>query len=339
MYTLLYRQVICRLDAERAHRLGIEAFHRLSGVFRAGRATGAFPVPGPSGVVHAMGIDFPGRLGLAAGMDKNAEAVVGLSASGFAFVEIGTVTARAQPGNPAPRSWREADVRALRNKMGFNNEGADAVARRLKTLRSTRIGRTIVVGANIGKTKTTPVEDAPSDYAYSARALAPYADYLVVNVSSPNTPGLRDLQSATALRPILEHVRRAADEAVPGGRIPLLVKIAPDLADEDVDAVVDLALELELDGIVATNTTVVHDRGEGGLSGPPVHSRALEVVSRIAGRAGERLTIVGVGGIDSEADARAMLAAGATLLQTYTGFVYNGPRWVARLNVALAVTD
>lgn len=336
MYTLFYRQVLCRLDAERAHRLGVEAFRRLAPVFRAGRATGVLPTPGARGTVRAMGIDFPGRLGLAAGMDKNAEAVVGLSAAGFAFVEVGTVTALAQPGNPPPRSWRELDVRGLRNRMGFNNEGADAVARRLAALRATRIGRSVVVGVNIGKTKATPAEEAANDYAYSARALAPYADYLVVNVSSPNTPGLRDLQSADALRPILEHVRRAADEAVPSTRVPLLVKIAPDLADADVDAVVDLALELGLEGIVATNTTVAHGRGEGGLSGPPVHARALEVVARIAARAGDRLTIVGVGGIDSEADARALLAAGATLLQTYTGFVYNGPRWVALLNVALA---
>jgi len=339
VYTLFYRHVLCRVDAERAHRLGLDAFRWFAPVFRAGRATGVLPTAGTHGIVRALGIDFPGRLGLAAGMDKNAEAVVGLSASGFAFIEIGTVTARAQPGNPTPRSWRELDVRGLRNKMGFNNEGADAVARRLAALRATRIGRTAILGVNIGKTKVTPAADAATDYAYSARALAPYADYLVVNVSSPNTPGLRDLQNAEALRPILEHVRRAADEAVPDRRVPLLVKIAPDLVDADVDAVVDLALELGLEGIVATNTTVAHDRGEGGLSGPPVHARAVEVVARIAARAGERLTIVGVGGIDSEADARELLAAGATLLQTYTGFVYNGPRWVARLNVALAGAD
>ena len=328
MYRAFYRHVLCHVDAERAHRIGVVSFARLPWIFRAGRSLNAG--------VEAMGLTFPGVVGLAAGMDKNAEAAVGLANAGFGFVEVGTVTARPQPGNPKPRSWRELDVRGLRNQMGFNNEGADAVARRLARLRSTARGRQVVVGVNIGKTKVTPADEAAADYAYSARTLAAYADYLVVNVSSPNTPGLRDLQSVDALRPILEHVRRAADEAVPERHVPLLVKIAPDLADEDVDAVTDLALELGLSGIVATNTTINHDRGPGGLSGPPVRERAREVVSRIRGRAGERLTIIGVGGISSEADARALLDAGADLLQLYTAFVYEGPWWVARLNRALA---
>lgn len=332
MYRAFYRHVLCRVDAERAHRFGVLAFARLPWVFRAGRAVGLLARPGESASVEAMGITFPARVGLAAGMDKNAEAVVGLAAGGFGFVEIGTVTARPQPGNPRPRSWRELDVHGLRNQMGFNNEGADAVARRLARLRSTSRGRAVIVGVNIGKTKVTPPDAAASDYAYSARALAGYADYLVVNVSSPNTPGLRDLQSVDALRPILEHVRAAADDAVPGRHVPLLVKIAPDLADEDVDAVTDLALELGLDGIVATNTTIAHDRGPGGLSGPPVRERARAVVARIAERASGRLTIIGVGGISSEGDARALLAAGADLLQVYTAFVYEGPGWVSRLN-------
>jgi len=328
MYRAFYRHVLCRVDAERAHRIGVVAFARLPWMFRKGRSLDAG--------VKAMGLTFPGVVGLAAGMDKNAEAVVGLANGGFGFVEVGTVTARPQPGNPKPRSWRELDVHGLRNQMGFNNEGADAMARRLARLRSTARGRQVVVGVNIGKTKVTPADEAAADYAYSARTLAAYADYLVVNVSSPNTPGLRDLQSVDALRPILEHVRRAADEAVPERRVPLLVKIAPDLADEDVDAVTDLALELGLDGIVATNTTINHDRGPGGLSGPPVRDRALEVVRRIRDRAGDRLTIIGVGGISGEADARAFLDAGADLLQLYTAFVYEGPWWVARLNRALA---
>lgn len=336
MYSFFYRHGLSHVDAERAHRLGVVAFGKLPWIFRAGRAVGVFPTPGPGGVVHALGIDFPGRVGLAAGMDKNAEAVRGLSAAGFAFVEVGTVTARAQPGNDRPRSWREKDVRALRNRMGFNNEGADAVARRLARLRSSAAGRAVVVGANIGKTKATPAEDAAGDYAYSARLLAPYADYLVVNVSSPNTPGLRDLQSVDALRPILEHVQAAAREAVPERTVPVLVKIAPDLVDADVDAVTDLALELGLDGIVATNTTIAHDRGEGGLSGPPVHARAVEVTRRVAARAGEHLVVMGVGGVENEAGARDFLSAGATLVQVYTAFVYQGPRWVAKLNTALS---
>ena len=333
MYSLFYDHVLVRVDAERAHLFGVQAFRYGAWAFRVGRAIRA--QRGAPAPVEAMGITFPGRLGLAAGMDKNAEAVVGLSAAGFAFVEIGTVTAQGQPGNERPRSWRELDVHGLRNRMGFNNEGADAVAARLERLRSTSAGRDVVLGVNIGKTKTTPAEDAAADYAYSASRLARYADYLVVNVSSPNTPGLRDLQSTESLRPILTAVRDAADGAT-AARVPLLVKIAPDLADEDVDAVADLALELGLDGVIATNTTIAHDRGPGGLSGPPVRGRALEVVSRLRARAGEGLTIIGVGGIETEADARALLDAGATLLQAYTGFVYRGPGWVARMNAALS---
>jgi len=328
MYRFFYRNVLCHVDAERAHRFGIWSFAKLPWMFRAGRSLDA-------GIEH-MGLTFPGVVGLAAGMDKNAEAVIGLANAGFGFVEIGTVTARPQPGNPKPRSWREVDVQGLRNQMGFNNEGADAVARRLARLRSSARGREVVLGVNIGKTKITPPDAAAGDYAYSARALAPYADYLVVNVSSPNTPGLRDLQSVDALRPILEHVRLAADEASPERHLPLLVKIAPDLADDDVDAVTDLALELGLEGIVATNTTINHNRGAGGLSGPPVRERAQAVVARIAARASGRLTIIGVGGISSETDAKAMLAAGAHLLQVYTAFVYAGPGWVAGLNRSLS---
>lgn len=333
MYTYLYRHVISRIDAEAAHRFGINAFRFGYAGFRAGRAARLTPQPHPAGAIKAMGITFPAPLGLAAGMDKNGEAVRGLAAAGFAFVEIGTVTQHAQPGNPKPRSWREQDLRAIRNQMGFNNAGAEAVAKTLATMRASSDGAKVVMGVNIGKSKVTPAAEAAADYAYSARVLAPYADYMVVNVSSPNTPGLRDLQAADALRPILEAVRLATEQA--GARVPLLVKIAPDLADADVDAVADLAKELGLDGVVATNTTITHDRGPGGLSGPPVHARALQVVERLRERLGPDLTIIGVGGIDSLADARAMLDAGATLLQTYTGFIYNGPGWVARVNEQL----
>ncbi|WP_061962601.1 quinone-dependent dihydroorotate dehydrogenase [Demequina flava] len=335
MYSAFYDHVLTHIESERAHRLGVLGFRYGAWAFRASRRVGLQP-QAPKTSVRALGIDFPGRLGLAAGMDKNAEAVVGLADAGFGFVEIGTVTAVGQPGNEKPRSWRELDVRGIRNRMGFNNDGADVVAERLRDLRATERGQAVVLGVNIGKTKVTPPEEAASDYAYSATRLAPYADYLVVNVSSPNTPGLRDLQSAEALRPILTAVRAAADAAVPDRTVPLLVKIAPDLADEDVDAVADLAVELGLDGITATNTTIAHDRGPGGLSGPPVRDRAREVVARLRRRVGDDLVIVGVGGIETLEDAQALIDAGATLLQTYTGFVYNGPGWVARLNSQLA---
>ncbi|WNM25662.1 quinone-dependent dihydroorotate dehydrogenase [Demequina capsici] len=335
MYDLVLRNVIYRMDPEFAHRFAVVGFRYGGRLLRALGGRRSFPAPPASAAVHALGMEFAAPLGLAAGMDKNGEAVRGLAAAGFSHIEIGTVTARAQPGNDRPRSFREKDVRGLRNRMGFNNEGADAVARRLARLRSGRKGGDVILGVNIGKTKVTSPEDAPTDYGYSARLLAPYADYLVVNVSSPNTPGLRDLQSTDALRPILEHVRAAADDAVGDRHVPLLVKIAPDLADEDVDAVADLAVELGLDGIVATNTTIGHDRGPGGLSGPPLLPRALEVITRLRARVGPGMCLVGVGGITTVADARAMLAAGATLLQGYTAFVYEGPAWPARINAAL----
>jgi len=192
---------------------------------------------------------------------------------------------------------------------------------------------------NIGKTKVTPAEQAPVDYATSAGRLAPYADYLVVNVSSPNTPGLRDLQSVEALRPILEATRVAADEATARAvrpAVPLLVKIAPDLSDEDVDAVAELAAELGLDGVVAVNTTIAHDLGPGGLSGPPVLARGLDVVARLRSRLGPDAVIIGVGGVSTPADAREYLAVGATLVQGYTGFIYRGPAWASRITRALA---
>ncbi|WP_062293750.1 quinone-dependent dihydroorotate dehydrogenase [Demequina phytophila] len=335
MYAPFYRHVLSRTDAEWAHRFGVVSIGRGAWAFRAMRPLGLVPRPDPRGAVRALGLTFPAPVGLAAGMDKDAEAVAGLAAAGFGFVEVGTVTPKGQPGNEKPRSWREKDVRGLRNRMGFNNSGADAMAERLAALRSTQAGRRIVLGVNLGKNKATPPEGAADDYAYSARLLARYADYLVVNVSSPNTPGLRDLQSVETLRPILAATRAAADEAVTDRRVPLLVKIAPDLADADVDAVADLALELGLDGIVASNTTISHDRGPGGLSGPVLLPRLVEVMARLRGRVGPDMCLIGVGGISSEEDAREVLAAGATLLQVYTAFVYQGPWWVARLNRAL----
>jgi dihydroorotate dehydrogenase len=336
VYRLLFDVVLRRLDPERAHELAFAAI----------RAAAATPVvssvlrrtlaPPPDAAVDALGRRFPGPFGLAAGFDKNAVGVAGLTMLGFAFVEVGTITAHGQPGNEPPRLWRVVDQRALRNRMGFNNEGAAAVSARLRRLRATPSGRRMVVGVNLGKTKVTPAEQAAGDYATSAGLLAPYADYLVVNVSSPNTPGLRDLQSVASLRPILVAVREAADAATTS-RVPLLVKIAPDLSDDDVDAVADLAVELGLDGVVAVNTTIAHTLGAGGLSGPPVRARGLEVVARLRARLGADPAIIGVGGISTAADARAYLAAGATLVQGYTGFVYGGPFWASRINRALGV--
>ncbi len=352
MYRLLYRMVLRRVPAEAAHLAAfglIRVFGRVARVPGAAWLLGRWLGPrDPVLRVRALGLEFPGPLGLAAGFDKDARGTRGLAALGFGFVEVGTVTARAQPGNPRPRMFRLTADRALVNRMGFNNAGAAAAAARLGRARGGP-----VVGVNIGKTRAVPDADAAADYAASARAVAAVADYVVVNVSSPNTPGLRDLQAADRLRPVLVAVRAALDAAVSGrpqginGRVPLLVKIAPDLADADVDAVADLALELGLDGIIATNTTVSRDglaspaaevaaAGAGGLSGPPLRARSLAVLRRLHARAGDRLVLIAAGGIETPDDAWERLRAGATLVQAYTAFVYGGPLWPRRMHAGLA---
>jgi dihydroorotate dehydrogenase len=356
MYRLFFLVVLRRLPAETAHRAAFALI----------RAAGASGLPrrwlGPRDPVlrvRALGLEFPGPLGLAAGFDKDARAVAGLAALGFGFVEVGTVTARAQPGNPRPRMFRLPADRALVNRLGFNNAGAAAAARRLRGLRGRRVGRRdprsrrdprggLVVGVNIGKTRAAEDTLAAADYAASARAVADVADYVVVNVSSPNTPGLRDLQAVGRLRPVLAAVRSALDASAGGGRrVPLLVKIAPDLAWEDIDAIADLAIELGLDGIIATNTTVSREglasspagvaaAGAGGLSGPPLRARALAVLRRLRSRAGDGLVLISVGGIETADDAWERLRAGATLVQAYTGFIYGGPLWPRRIHAGLA---
>lgn len=342
-YDALFERVLTRVDPEKAHHLGFRAV-RAARPLLARRRT-------PGTAVSAMGLTFPNVLGLAAGFDKNAVGIDALAALGFGHVEVGTVTGRAQPGNERPRLFRLPKDRAVVNRMGFNNEGAEVVARRL-ALRHSRAGHRSdgpVLGVNIGKTKAVPEADEGAvleDYGLSAGLLAPYADYLVVNVSSPNTPGLRTLQSVEKLQPLLEHVRLTADRELGRSgadrRVPLLVKIAPDLDDEDVLAVADLALAIDLDGIIATNTTTsreglastpaeIEAAGAGGLSGRPLTARALEVLRLLRGRVGERLTLIGVGGITTAEDARARLEAGADLLQGYTAFVYEGPGWPRRI--------
>ena len=349
MYELVYRVLLRRLPAETAHAAG----------FRLIRAAGAIPggrwllrrwlVPrDPVLRVQALGLDLPGPLGLAAGFDKDARGADALGALGFAFVEVGTVTAQAQPGNPRPRMFRLPADRAVVNRMGFNNAGAAAAADRLRRRNARRARHAVVVGVNIGKTRAVPPGEAIADYVTCARQVAGVADYVVVNVSSPNTPGLRDLQAVSSLRPLLAAVREALDDASRGGRrVPLLVKIAPDLADGDVDAIADLAVELGLDGIIATNTTVarpglasdpaeVAAAGSGGLSGAPLRPRALEVLRRLHARAGGRLVLIAAGGIETADDAWDRIAAGATLVQAYTGFIYGGPGWPRRLQNGLA---
>jgi dihydroorotate dehydrogenase len=333
---LLFALVLRRLDAETAHRLGTAAMAVALRPRWVRRLVRRASLPeDPALRVRALGLDLPSPLGLAAGFDKEAAHVDALSALGFGFVEIGTITARPQEGNPRPRLFRLPADRALVNRMGFNNAGAVAAAARLARRRDPGV----VVGVNIGKTKAA--EDAVADYRESARLLAPHADYLVINVSSPNTPGLRDLQAVEQLEPIVAAVRDAA----PG--VPLLVKIAPDLADEDVDAVADLAVRAGLDGLIATNTTISRDGlltpaaevaavGAGGVSGAPLAERSVEVLRRLRERVGSDMVLISVGGVRDGEDAAARLAAGATLVQAYTAFVYGGPRWPAKAQRALA---
>jgi len=347
IYRALYERVLRHMPPEAAHRVGFA-------LIRAAAETPGGPwllrsllAPrDPALRVHALGLDFPGPLGLAAGFDKDGRGVIGLAALGFGFIEVGTVTAHPQPGNPKPRMFRFPAERALVNRMGFNNAGAAALAARLRAVRASARGPVPIIGVNIGKTKAVPEDGAIADYVRSAQHVADVADYVVVNVSSPNTPGLRDLQSVEKLRPLLRAVRSALDAASPRRHVPLLVKISPDLTNDDVDAIADLALGIGLDGIIATNTTVsrdgLHDQGAaraigaGGLSGAPLKARAVEVLKRIHARAGDHLVLIAAGGIETPDDARERLAAGATLLQAYTAFIYEGPFWPRRIQQALA---
>ena len=345
VYQRVFDTVLTRTDPEWAHHTAFRAIRAAQPVTRL--VGGRLARVAPGSTTRVMGLDFPGLLGLAAGFDKNAVGIDALANLGFGFVEIGTVTGEPQPGNPRPRLARLPADRAIVNRMGFNNDGAEAVAARLAERRVHRTGRPggVPLGVNIGKTKAVPEEHAVRDHEKSAALLTPYADYLVVNVSSPNTPGLRDLQAVERLEPLLTAVRRRAD-AVSDRHVPLLVKIAPDLSDDDVLAVADLAVALGLDGIVATNTTTgraglaaspeqVEAAGGGGLSGAPLRTRATEVLRLLRGRVGTDLTLVGVGGITTVDDAVERLEAGADLLQAYTAFVYEGPWWPARTNSAL----
>ncbi len=337
LYQLLFKLIFTRFDPEWIHHFVVRAIRIGSwlGITKLGAVK-----PNETSRVEAFGLTFNGPFGLAAGFDKNAVAVRPLGNLGFSHIEIGTVTALAQSGNEKPRLFRLTADRALINRMGFNNQGAEAVASRLGELRAKYGQKLPIIGVNIGKSKVTAVENAAADYRTSARLLAPFADYLAVNVSSPNTPGLRSLQEVTALRPILSAVM---EESL---GLPVLVKIAPDLADADIIAVADLALELGLAGVIATNTTISRDglatdsakvasMGAGGLSGAPLKARALAVLDLLSAHLGDRLAIVSVGGIETVAEARQRLEHGATLVQGYTGFIYEGPLWARRLNRGL----
>ena len=338
MYDVLFRAFFARIDPERAHHLVVPVI-RLLGCRPLAPAVRRLTAPDPRLRTEALGLVFDSPFGVAAGFDKNAVAVDGLHALGFGHVEVGTVTAVPQDGNPRPRLFRLVEDRAIINRMGFNNDGAAAAAKRLKRLRS-RSPRA-VIGVNIGKSRIVDVEHAVADYVTSTKLVAPLADYLVVNVSSPNTPGLRGLQAVETLRPLLDAVRDAA------GATPLLVKIAPDLPDDEVDAIARLAVDAGLAGLIATNTTiareglhtddvVVEGIGAGGLSGAPLKQRALEVLRLVRRAVPEGFCVISAGGVETTVDVRERLEAGATLVQGYSAFIYRGPLWAREINRGLA---
>jgi dihydroorotate dehydrogenase len=323
--------IFSKMDPEKAHHLGMFVIRFSS----KSQLTKLLPKINTHNV-NVLGESFRGYFGLAAGFDKNAVAVRAFGELGFSHVEIGTVTALAQAGNPRPRLFRLKEDRALINRMGFNNDGAEVVAKRLEKLRNSS-DILPVIGVNIGKSKVVELADAANDYRTSARLLAPWSDYLAVNVSSPNTPGLRDLQSVTALRPILNAVLEESLDK------PVLVKIAPDLADEDIVAIAELAKELKLAGVIATNTTIsradlkaavreVESYGAGGLSGAPLDSRSLEVLRLLRTKLSKEFVIISVGGVETQDQVLERIKAGANLVQGYTGFIYFGPLWARKLN-------
>jgi dihydroorotate dehydrogenase len=337
MYPLL-RPLLFALDPTRAHRIAmaalapVEHFGPLRYVLE-----GALRPADPRLAVRTMGLEFPTPIGLAAGLDKNADRARAFAALGFGHVELGTVTAQAQGPNPPPNLFRLPADRALVNRLGFPNEGAAHVAKRIEARRA-RVG--VPIGLSIGKSRSVPLEPLEGvldDYRASFRAVRDVADFVVVNISSPNTKDLRAMQAADVARPLFEALMAEAARATgTAKKVPLLVKIAPDLADEAIDAIVDEAKRAGLAGVVATNTTiaraglatpsdVVDAIGAGGLSGKPLFARALAVVKRVRARLGPEATVIGVGGIDSTETALAMLRVGADLVQVYTGFVYEGP--------------
>ena len=328
-YQDLLRPLLFRIDAEKVHHLAMAA---LAGP---GRLLAPFAPPSdPRLAREVFGVKFPNPVGLAAGFDKNAVALPAWAALGFGFAEVGTITARAQPGNPKPRIFRVPDCGALINRLGFNNEGADAIADRLKHLRASGHWPSIPVGINIGKSKVTPLDEATADYLLAFERLQHFGDYFVLNISSPNTPGLRALQDREALDSLLGHMQRRNATGW-----PLLVKIAPDLEWNAIEEIIALVEEHRLAGIIATNTTIDHSgvpeksRTQGGLSGRPLRERSTEIVRFITARTS--VPVIAVGGIFTPDDALEKFDAGAALIQLYTGFIYEGPGLVRRICDAL----
>lgn len=331
LYDLL-RPLLFRLDPETAHHLSLAA---LQGLSRLGSIN---PLHRPA-AAHprtVMGLDFPNPVGLAAGLDKNGEYIDGLAALGFGFIEIGTVTPRPQPGNPKPRLFRLPEAEAIINRMGFNNKGVDYLIDQVQKARYQGI-----LGINIGKNRDTPLDLALDDYRIGLRKVYPHASYVTVNISSPNTPGLRDLQAGENLEHLLSGLRRERENLaqIHGRRVPLAVKIAPDLEPEQIGQVADALVKYGIDAVIATNTTasregvegLAHGEEAGGLSGRPLFHKSTDVVSRLARALRGAVPVIGCGGIASAEDARRKFQAGADLVQVYTGFIYRGPGLVREI--------
>ena len=344
MYKSFIRPILFRFDPEKVHHFSfkwLKFYYKLPLASAISRSSNSFQHPDLE--QELFGLKFKNPVGLAAGFDKNGVLNEKWANLGFGFVEIGTVTPRPQVGNPTPRLFRLVADSAVINRMGFNNEGVEAMVGRLKKIKD----RPIIIGGNIGKNKTTPNEQALEDYKICFEALFPLVDYFVVNVSSPNTPGLRELQEKEPLKRLLlavQELNQAKEQPK-----PLLLKIAPDLTDGQLDDIVEIVNEINLDGLVATNTTIsreglatpaerVAEIGNGGLSGKPLTGRATEVIRYLRGKAGPDLPIIGVGGIMTPEDAAARLEAGANLIQIYSGFVYQGPKFAKRICKHLAAS-
>ncbi|WP_304639962.1 quinone-dependent dihydroorotate dehydrogenase [Pseudomonas sp.] len=336
MYSTL-RSLLFRLPAETSHDLALDS------IGAAGRLGLARHLARPvhTQPVEVMGLTFDNPVGLAAGLDKNGIAVDGLAALGFGFLEVGTVTPRPQPGNPKPRMFRLPEREAIINRMGFNNWGVDALLERLSAVRYSG-----VLGINIGKNASTPVENAVDDYLYCLRKVYPVASYVTVNLSSPNTPGLRTLQYGETLSRLLAQIKQCQLElqALHGNYVPVAIKIAPDMTAEEVSLVATTLVECGMDAVIATNTTLdrtavaglEHAEEAGGLSGGPLTEASTEVIRTLAGALGGRLPIIGVGGIMTGADAVEKLRAGASLVQLYSGFIYRGPELIGECVEAIA---
>jgi dihydroorotate dehydrogenase len=328
-YELFVRPLLFSFDAETAHHLTMRLLGRASHFDLALRALRSFqPIAKPRTL---FGLNFPNPIGLAAGLDKNGVALPAWAALGFGFIEIGTVTAKAQPGNPKPRIFRLQQQRALINRLGFNNDGADVIAQRLRALRESKQWPAVPVGINIGKSRITPLEQATEDYLYSFRILRDFADYITLNISSPNTPGLRELQEPEKLSELLAAIGNERG-TVPK---PLVVKISPDISTAELEAILTVCEEKGVSGIIATNTTLDHSSiapqldQPGGLSGAPLRDKSTALVRDIAGRS--KIPVIASGGIFDAPSAGEKFQAGAVLIQLYTGFVYRGPGLIRQI--------